>query len=51
MTKVERKLYVFGGHFFDGEKQKFVYLNDMHILDLDLGVWIQPCIIGVPPTP
>lgn len=40
MTKINRKLYVFGGHYYMSQDIGFKYFNDVHILDLDSGKWV-----------
>jgi N-acetylneuraminic acid mutarotase len=43
MSRVSRKLYMFGG--YDGDK----CFNDIEILDLDTVTWIQPQVSGLVP--
>jgi len=39
----------FGGHYFGGQTQGYVYLNDTHVLDLNSSRWIKPKVQGTPP--
>ena len=48
-TLTGASLIVFGGHYFEGGKTGFVYLNDTHVLDVNQSRWIKPKIKGTPP--
>ena len=43
-------LVIFGGHFYSGQGEGFVYLNDTHVLDVNASRWIKPQISGTPPS-
>jgi host cell factor len=32
------------GHYYNGKKEGYVYLNDTHVLDLNSSRWIKPKI-------
>jgi host cell factor len=44
------QLIIFGGHYFGGHG-KFVYLNDIHRLDLETSTWHEVRAGGEPPAP
>lgn len=56
-TLVDRRCYLFGGlenESTDPKDNIPRYLNDLYVLDLDLGVspvWSQPTTMGKPPSP
>lgn len=50
-TLIGASILFFGGHYYGGKKQGYVYLNDTHVLDLNSSRWIKPKIQGTPPPP
>lgn len=49
MQKASARIFLFGGHYDDGEGGSFAYLNDTHILDIDENMWSQPRCRGTAP--
>ena len=41
-TLIGASILYFGGHYYAGQKQGYVYLNDTHVLDLNSSRWIKP---------
>lgn len=50
-TLIGASILYFGGHYYGGKKQGYVYLNDTNVLDLNASRWIKPKIQGTPPAP
>lgn len=50
-TLIGASILFFGGHYYGGKKQGYVYLNDTHVLDLNSSRWIKPKVQGTPPEP
>ena len=50
-TLIGASILYFGGHYYGGSKQGYVYLNDTHVLDLNSSRWIKPKVQGTPPAP
>eukprot|EP00358_Blepharisma_japonicum_P002100 CAMPEP_0202949878 /NCGR_PEP_ID=MMETSP1395-20130829/16708_1 /ASSEMBLY_ACC=CAM_ASM_000871 /TAXON_ID=5961 /ORGANISM="Blepharisma japonicum, Strain Stock R1072" /LENGTH=177 /DNA_ID=CAMNT_0049653297 /DNA_START=68 /DNA_END=601 /DNA_ORIENTATION=+ len=50
-TLVGASLVIFGGHYYAGKKEGFVYLNDTIVLDVNDNRWYRPRINGTPPAP
>ena len=50
-TLTGASLVIFGGHFYEGQKTGFTYLNDTHVLDVNSSRWFKPKISGTPPPP
>lgn len=48
-TLVGASLVIFGGHYYAGKKEGFVYLNDTVVLDVNENRWYRPRINGTPP--
>jgi len=48
-TLIGASILFFGGHYYGGQKQGYVYLNDTHVLDLNSSRWIKPKVQGTPP--
>mmetsp|Transcript_18800 Transcript_18800/g.21242 ORF Transcript_18800/g.21242 Transcript_18800/m.21242 type:complete len:407 (-) Transcript_18800:331-1551(-) len=46
---VGSSIIIFGGHYFSGGKEGYVYLNDTHVLDVNNNKWIKPRTQGTPP--
>ena len=45
---VGRRIYIFGGTWTDEDDQT-IYMNDLHILDVDTLIWSRPGTDGTPP--
>lgn len=39
-TLAGQSLIIFGGHYYSGKELGYVYLNDVHILDVNQNRWI-----------
>mmetsp|Transcript_8306 Transcript_8306/g.16388 ORF Transcript_8306/g.16388 Transcript_8306/m.16388 type:complete len:382 (+) Transcript_8306:23-1168(+) len=50
-TLAGASLLIFGGHFFAGKTQGFIYLNDTIVLDVNENRWTRPRVNGTAPTP
>lgn len=50
-AKAAARIFIFGGHYDKGKGEGFVYLNDIHILDIDENCWSQPHCKGTAPEP
>ena len=50
-TLTGASLVIFGGHYYSGKGEGFIYLNDTHVLDVNASRWIKPKISGTPPSP
>ena len=48
-TLIGNSLMIFGGHYFGGKKEGFVYLNDVSVLDVNENRWYKPRVNGTPP--
>eukprot|EP00921_Rhytidocystis_pertsovi_P016051 GHVQ01025372.1.p1 GENE.GHVQ01025372.1~~GHVQ01025372.1.p1 ORF type:complete len:517 (-),score=73.49 GHVQ01025372.1:546-2096(-) len=50
-TLVKNRIFVFGGHHYDGKETGFRYFNDLFILDVDKNTWLHPSCKGTAPSP
>ena len=50
-TLVGSCIVIFGGHYYAGKNEGFVYLNDTHFLDVKQSKWIKPYCTGKIPPP
>lgn len=48
-TLVGASLIIFGGHYYAGKNDGFVYLNDTIVLDVNDNRWYRPKLNGIPP--
>ena len=48
-TLVGASLIIFGGHYYGGKAEGFVYLNDTIVLDVNDNRWYRPKLNGIPP--
>lgn len=48
-TLADTQLVLFGGHYYG--KGSFVYLNDVHVLDVETSTWHDVRCAGEPPPP
>ena len=48
-TLVGASLIVFGGHYYAGKNDGFIYLNDTIVLDVNDNRWYRPKLNGIPP--
>ena len=50
-TLVGASLIIFGGHYYAGKSEGFVYLSDTIVLDVNDNRWYRPKLNGIPPGP